>query len=282
MNFGIFILCGLLLTSMMTDLYAQDKKGKLGDFEDANKGKKGSSHNDDDDDDGGWLSFFFNVGMEIILSDSDEDDEVEETGANSLVDDQVSFGAFPFDPAGIAQTGHEGKIFLGRISGGYQQIDSRTTGLRLNTQFQLFGKHGFALDFIDYRENLSTSTDHTQIISVAYRNLFYADENLLFGGNIGLKVINPDKRKDPDFGLEMAIDAQWFVANPFSLNGRIGFAPIIDQLDAPETPFLFDFEFGGGLHLENFELYGAYKTLVPSVDPGSSLYGPELGVRIWF
>ncbi|KAA3617819.1 MAG: hypothetical protein D8M58_00270 [Calditrichaeota bacterium] len=276
----IILFAGLMLFGFATDSVAQEKKGKLGDFEDANKGKKSSNDNDDDDD-GGWLSFFFDIGIDILLSDSDDDEEVED-GANSLAADKISFGAFPFDPSGIAQSDYEGKNFLGRISGGYQEIDSKTHGLRLNGQFQFSGKHGMTLDFIYYTESLPTHTDHLQVIGLAYRHLFHADNNLLFAGNAGLKVLNPDKFKDADFGLEMAIDAQWFIANPISINGKIGFAPIVDQLDAPEPPFLFDFEIGAGLHMNNFELFAAYKTMVPSVDPGSALHGQELGLRIWF
>ena len=278
----VFMLSGFLLFGLINDLPAQEKKGKLGSFEDANKGKKSSTNDDDDDDDGGWFSFFFSIGLDILASDSDDDYDDDANGVDNLVEDKVSFGAFPFDPDGIAQSGLEGKIFLGRISGGYQEIDSRTHGLRLNAQFQFSGKHGVTLDFIDYTESLTTHTDHLQVIGLAYRHLFFADNNLLFAGNAGLKVLNPDKFKDADFGLEMAVDAQWFIMDPISINGKVGFAPIIDQLDAEEPPFLFDFEIGAGLHFNNFELFGAYKTLVPSVDPGSSLYGPELGLRIWF
>ncbi len=279
LNFIAIMLSGILLIGFMTDLEAQEKKGKLGGFEDANKGKKGSDDDDDDDDDG-WFSFFFDIGLDILLSDSDDD--YDENGVNSLTEDEVHFGAFPFDPAGIAQSGLDGKIFLGRISGGYQKIDSKTHGLRLNAQFQFSGKHGITLDFIDYTESLATQTDHLQVIGLAYRHLFFADNNLLFAGNAGLKVLNPDKFKDADFGLDLALDAQWFIADPISINGKMGVAPIIDQLDAEEPPFLFDFEIGAGLHFDNFELFGAYKTLVPSVDPDNSLYGPELGLRIWF
>ena len=281
-SFIAFMLTVFLMIGLINDLQAQEKKGKLGGFEDANKGKKSSNQDDDDEDEGGWFSFFFDIGLDILLSGSEGDYDDEENGANNLIEDNVSFGAFPFDPHGIARKGYGGKSFLGRISGGYQEIDSRTRGLRLNAQFQLSGRHGITLDFIDYTESLATHTDHLQVIGLAYRRLLFADNNLLFAGNAGLKVLNPDKLKDADFGLEIAIDAQWFITDPISINGKIGFAPIISQLSAPEIPFLFDFEIGAGLHFNNLELFGAYKTLVPSVDPGSSLHGPEIGLRIWF
>ena len=82
--------------------------------------------------------------------------------------------------------------------------------------------------------------------------------------------------------MDFALDAQWFIGEPFSLHGKIGLGPIIDQLDAPEPPFLWDLEFGAGVHIQNFEVFGTYRSLIPSIDPDQALHGPELGLRIWF
>jgi hypothetical protein len=274
---------------MPQDAFAQEKKGKLGTFEDANKGKKNNgndSDNDDDDDgDGGFLSFLFHVGFEIFINSLDDDNEdydsLESENKAAYVN-QLSFGSFPFDNTGLARSDLDGKAFLGRISGGYQRIDKNTDGLRLDAYFQIDGIHGVHLDFIDYTENLDTRTDHLQIFTLSYRNLLIAEQNFLLGGNAGLLVLNPDKLKDTDYGLSLALDAQWFIANPFSLNAGIGFAPIIDNISTQTFPVLWDLEIGAGIHFKHLELFGAFKTMIPSASPSAALYGPELGLRFWF
>lgn len=258
---------------------AQEKKGKLGDFEDAAKGKKGSNDDDDDDDDHGWFGFFVN----IILSDDGSSDDDDHYGFDD--EREISFGAFPFDRQGMIHDEYDtltGKSFLGRFSGGYQNVSSDITGLRINGQLQFSSKHGLHFDFISYTEDLDTRTDKTQVIGVNYRHLLFAENAFLLGGNIGLIVINPDKFEDSIWGLNFAADAQWFFANPFSLNARIGFAPIVEYMFQNEPPAIWDLQIGAGIHFNNVELYGAYKTLIPTINTNASIYGPEIGLRFWF
>ena len=273
-SFLIIFLSFFIFCVQVQDVAAQEKKGKLGDFEDAAKGEKG--HDDDDDDDSGWFGFFVN----IILSDDNNDDY---DGFDN--EKEISYGAFPFDKQGMIHNSFDtltGKSFLGRLSGGYQKVDSDINGLRLNGQLQFSSKHGLHFDFVSYTEDLDTRTDKTQVIGVNYRNLLYAENSFLLGGNIGLIVINPDKFEDSIWGLNFAADAQWFFANPLSLNARIGFAPIVEYMFKEEPPAIWDLQIGAGIHFNNIELYGTYKTLIPTVNTNASIYGPELGLRFWF
>lgn len=273
MFLSIFLVC-----SQVQLVEAQEKKGKLGDFEDAAKGKKSKDKDDSDDDDDGWFGFFVNIMIGNSDNTGQQDSYTEE-------DRSISFGAFPFDNLGMIHNSYDtltGKSFLGRISGGYQQVDDNISGLRLSGQLQFSSKHGLQFDFISYTEDLQTRTDKTQVIEADYRNLLYAENTFLLGGSAGIIVINPDKLEDSIWGINFAADAQWFFANPFSLNAKVGFAPIVEYLFQEEPPAIWDLQIGAGIHFNNLELYGTYKTLIPTINTDASIYGPELGLRFWF
>lgn len=282
LSFLIMVLSFFIVFTQVQPVMAQEKKGKLGDFEDAAKGKKNKDKDDDDDnDDGGWLGFFVN----IVLNSDDDNDDSNNNDFDGLNEREISYGAFPYDHNGMIHISYDslsGKSFLGRISGGYQSAGSNISGLRLEGQLQFSSRHGLHFDFVSYSEDLKTRTDNTQVINAEYRNLLLANNQLLVGGNIGLIVINPDKFENAIWGLNFAADAQWFVVNPISLNAKVGFAPIIEYLFQKEPPAIWNLEIGAGLHFNNIELYGTYKTLIPTINTDASIYGPEFGIRFWF
>lgn len=267
----------------MDILYAQEE-GKLGDFEDAVKGEKSDSNEDYGDDDGSWLGFFFNIGIDAVFSDDDSDEDYYngEDQLGILEDDKISFGTFPFDSLGMVNYGSDEKPFLGRISGSYQRINDFTEGLRINARIQFSGRHGINLDYTDYIETLERGTDHLQFFGVSYRNLVIAEDELLLAVNIGLSVLKPDNNKDASYGLNLAMDSQWFFVQQVSINGKIGFAPILDKLYLEEPPGLWNLEIGAGFHLQNVEFFASYRTMIPTYNTSASLYGPEAGIRFWF
>jgi hypothetical protein len=274
---------GILLVSFLflynSQAIAQDD-GKLGGFEDAVKGEKSNESEDGDEDDGGgFLGFLFEIGIDFFFNNDShhsytEEEEEEEEG--------LRFGAYPFDSIGMVNQNYHGKNYLGRISGGVQHIDARINAFKLNARIQFNGQYGLELDYSDFTERRARSTDHLQIIGVNYRNLLIAENNLLLAGNIGLTIINPDNFKDTDYGLNIAADLQWFFADQLSLNAKLGYAPILQYLHYAEPPGLWDMEIGTGVHLKNIEFFASYKTLIPTFNTSSALFGPELGIRFWF
>lgn len=309
------ILFFLWQTTVPGALTAQENKGKLERFEDANKGETSEEDEDDDeatedyDDDGCFGSFIMELIFQGLFNGLFSGDGEESGYVDSLTDDDAagwietdtglvytgnripdaavlmpscSFGRYPYDPSGTIYASGIGKAFLGRISGSYQKLDDRTFGYRLNGQVQLARRHGLEFDFVDYREDLGRSTDHLQVFGLHYRYLIFGNDKVAVAPSAGIKIFQPDQLKDADVGLELAMALTWFFARPLSLNTRLAVAPIADEISGESSPTLFDLEFGIGAHLYYFELSGTYRTLIPSYNPDAALHGPELGLRIWF
>jgi len=307
---------------------AQDKKGKLGSFEDANKGKKSGKDKDDDGDfgiDDGGCDCFFSI-FELMISEMVESSEyVESEEYTDLYDDltyeeesdssylthslaqpedlaesedydasveqetaelilrEYSFGYYPYEPSGYVFETAVGKSFAGQLYFNYQYVDDQTSGYRFGGKIQLRQRHGIRFDLTDYQESLDQSTDHLQIVTLIYRYLIFGNDQFMIFPELGLKVLMPDNFVDADYGLNMGVGLNWFFAQPFSLEAGIGLAPIIDQMrNDDEDPVLIELQIGLGVHIQRFEIKGSYRSLIPSYDPDSAIYGPGLGIRVWF
>ncbi len=288
MKRSIIILVLALFAVFNAQLLAQEEKeGKLGDFEDAVE--KGSDDDDDVEAGIGWFEIMINLlwssepePASFNSLDEDSSDMEEYDAFAGWHPRQVSFGAYPFDRNGFVHGDDLGKPFLVRMSGSFQQIDSHTSGMRLQADMQLSGYHGLRGDVTLYRENLRTRTDQLKVISLDYRYLFVAQDRFMLSGIAGGRLLLPDKERESHIGLDLGLSGQWFIANPLSLDFMFQVVPILDEFrfDREENPAFMELEIGAGLHFQHIEVFGGYRGLFPDGMSGA-IHGPQIGFRLW-
>ncbi len=304
-----FMIVLILFTGVVTPLMAQEKQGKLGGFEDAAKGKShqdadnDADYNDDSDDDAGWVGDVIEFLIDIIFDGGDDDQytdpeppqlQAESARDTTLVpaipraatmDDAVSrtappvfegYGRFPFDKNGLIQNTQ--KKYLGQLTLSGSRYTSSLTGLHVAGHFFLSGKNGVNLDFQDFREDLRTRTDHLQVLQLSYRHLFSGAANYYWAGHLGFIGYLPDKDKSSNFGPMAGLELRYFPVKPISVYGEI----TLSALPAYKWASTLETKAGIGFHYKHLEFYLGFHTFTPFNDPSAGLYGPVVGVNIWF
>ncbi len=310
----------VFLTALMAvsppALHAQEKKGRIDGFEDANAGKSSDDRDDEEYEDeeaeesGGLFLDILELFFHILFDSGDEEedefyyDDTEEAlplngvqgagyGPAYLADSTrrfpapeevtppISFGPYPFSGEGLVLEDSSGKNFLGRLTVARHHIDSDLYALRLNSMILFGERHGFMLDFYNYTERLENGSDHLQIVNLAYRNLFVASDEVLFSLTAGGTLLYPDGAKSALWGPALGLEGQFFINNPVSISGRLGFSGYTGN-DARGFNIMMDAALFVGLHYRMGELYGGLRSLTPLTDTGASFFGPEFGIRFWF
>ncbi len=313
----LVILMTVLAAASPSALYAQEKKGRIGGFEDANAGKSSSGEEKDtgqtleeEEESGGLFFDILNLFFDILFdSDSGEEDEFihedappparslnrEEVGDEPAgiadtsrfapppeeVVPSLSFGSYPFSGEGLVHEDNGGKKFLGRLSVGRHHIDRDLSALHLNGTVLFGERYGFMLDFYDYTERLEKGSDHLQIVNLTYRYLLLASDQFLLTLSAGGSLLYPDGTKSALWGPLAGLDARFFAGNPFSVSGRLGLSGYLGN-DVRGFNMLMEAALSVGLHYRMAELYGGIRSLTPLTDTGASFFGPEFGIRIWF
>jgi hypothetical protein len=260
---------------------AQDKKGKLDDFEEPYREKKEkkerkqeksddsrSSDDDDDDDDGIFESMLASM-MEPVF-----DEVIVPVVGYPFIDHEMRFDDYPYATEGLLfypGVDRSDKMFAAEINPYYLRIEHDLWAYGVEADVFLYSGADFRFDIVQYVEDLDGDTDRLTVQQYQV-NYGLGGEPRNFQITVGWGVgVMKGRSLHTAFSMQAAFHL--FAPEPLSFRASVALMSFTGRT-------MTDVEAEVRLHYNRFCLTLGLRSLINS--RGDDLTGPSAGFMVWF